>query len=90
MLSAREIIPMPIYEYEPEDGDCKICGGHFELRRPLDRKPLTACPVCKKPVRKIVSAANTPRASKPLSVSDAKAAGFQVLKRRDEGVYEKQ
>ena len=81
---------MPIYEYEPLDGDCKICSGRFELRRPMDREPLKACPLCKKAVRKVVSAANTPRVAKPLSISDAKSAGFQVLKRRDEGVYEKQ
>jgi putative FmdB family regulatory protein len=91
MLSAGEFKkPMPIYEYEPLDGDCKICHGRFELRRGLDREPLENCPLCKKPVRKIISAANTPRVSKPLSVSDAKSAGFQVLKRRDKGVYEKQ
>ena len=91
MLSAREENkPMPIYEYEPQDGDCKICGGRFELRRPASREPLQACPLCKKPVRKVVSSVNTPRLTKPLSVSDAKQAGFQVLKRRDEGVYEKE
>lgn len=78
---------MPIYEYELQDGDCRICGGRFELRRPADRAALQACPLCKKPVRKVVSAANTPRS---LSISDAKRAGFQVLERRDEGVYEKQ
>ncbi len=81
---------MPIYEYELQDGDCKICGGCFELRRPMSREPLKACPLCKRPVRKVVSAAHTPRASKPVSISEAKDAGFQVLKRRDEGVYEKQ
>ncbi len=81
---------MPIYEYEPRDGDCKICGGRFELRRPMDREPLEACPVCKKPVRKIVSAATTPRVAKPLSISDAKSAGFQVLKRNGGGSYDKQ
>jgi putative FmdB family regulatory protein len=81
---------MPIYEYEPQDGDCKICGGRFELRRPLDREPLKACPLCKKPVRKIVSAASTPRVAKPLSISSAKSAGFQVLKRNGDGAYEKQ
>ncbi len=80
---------MPIYEYEPEDGDCRRCGGRFELRRPLGRAPLTACPLCRKPVRKVVSAVNTPRHAKPLSVSDAKGAGFSVLKKRDQGVYEK-
>ena len=80
---------MPIYEYEPKDGDCKRCGGRFELRRPVDREPLKACPLCKKPVRKVVSLVNSPRVAKPLSVSEAKSAGFQVLKRRDKGTYEK-
>jgi hypothetical protein len=40
-------------------------------------------------VRKVISRVNSPVASKPLSVSDAKKAGFTVLQRRDEGVYEK-
>jgi putative FmdB family regulatory protein len=80
---------MPIYEYELLDGDCKTCGGRFELMRPINRAPLTACPLCKKPVRKVISSVNTPRLTKPTSVSDAKSAGFQVLKRRDKGVYEK-
>ncbi len=81
---------MPIYEYELVEGEsCRACGGHFELRRPMDRPELTACPLCKKPVRRVISAPNTPRVAKPLSVSDAKKAGFSVLKRRDKGVYEK-
>ena len=32
---------------------------------------------------------NTPTITKPLSVSDAKSAGFTVLEKRDEGTYEK-
>jgi hypothetical protein len=40
-------------------------------------------------VRKVISKVNTPRIAKPLSVSDAKSAGFTVLERRDQGVYEK-
>ena len=80
---------MPIYEYELVEGDCKVCGGCFELRRPADREPLTQCPLCRKPVRKIISLSTTPRIAKPVSVSDAKRAGFTVLKRRDKGVYEK-
>lgn len=81
---------MPIYEYEPLDGDCKICGGRFELRRPANREPLNACPLCRKPVRKLVSAASTPRQSESSLISRAKDAGFQVLKRRDQDVFEKQ
>ena len=81
---------MPIYEYEVEGGDCKICGGRFELRRPSDRPDLTHCLVCKRPVRKLIAQVNTPKVLKPTSISDAKKAGFVVLERRDKGVYEKQ
>jgi len=80
---------MPIYEYEPTCGECSVCNGRFELKRPMDREALTRCPLCKKPVRKVISQTSSPRLSKPLSVSDAKKAGFQILERRDRGVYEK-
>ena len=59
------------------------------MRRPVDRAPLEVCPLCKHPVRKLVSRVNTPTVTKPLSVTDAKQAGFTVLERRDQGVYEK-
>jgi putative FmdB family regulatory protein len=81
---------MPIYEYELCDGDCKVCGGKFSLRRPVDRAPLTKCPLCRKPVRKIISSVNSPTKLKPLSISDAKSAGFTVLKKVGKGEYEKQ
>ena len=78
---------MPLYEYELCDGSCAVCGGKFVLRRPLSAKPLTNCPACKKPVRKILSSFNSP---KKLSISDAKKAGFTVLKRVNKGEYERQ
>ncbi|HOX02870.1 MAG TPA: zinc ribbon domain-containing protein [Candidatus Paceibacterota bacterium] len=81
---------MPLYEYEVCDGDCAICGGKFTLRRPVDAPELTRCPACKKPVRKIISSFNTPTKLKPLSISDAKQAGFTVLKRVSKGEYERQ
>ena len=81
---------MPIYEYEVEGGDCQICSGRFELRRPVDRPECVDCPVCRRPVRRVISQTSTPKMLKPLSVSDAKKAGFTVLERRDKGVYEKQ
>ncbi|MEM9481922.1 MAG: zinc ribbon domain-containing protein [Verrucomicrobiota bacterium] len=82
---------MPIYEYiaEDEDEGCRICNRGFELRRPVDRDPLEVCPMCKCPVVKVISKVNTPKVAKPLSVSDAKSAGFTILEKRDEGVYEK-
>lgn len=78
---------MPLYEYELCEGECKACGGKFTLNRPLSATPLTKCPACKKPVRKVWSAFN-PLGG--LSVSDAKKAGFTVLKRVGKGEYEKQ
>jgi putative FmdB family regulatory protein len=81
---------MPIYEYEVCAGGCKVCGGTFTLNRPLSAAPLTHCPACKKPVRKIISGFSTPHKLKPLSVSDAKNAGFTVLKKISKGEYERQ
>ncbi len=81
---------MPIYEYEVDGGDCKVCGGRFELRRPVDRPECADCPVCRRPVKRVISQTSTPKMLKPTSISDAKKAGFTVLERRDKGVYEKQ
>jgi putative FmdB family regulatory protein len=81
---------MPLYEYELCEGRCVVCGGRFTLRRPVTAKPLTHCPACKKPVRRVISAFNTPKLLKPVSVSDAKKAGFTVLKRTGKGEYERQ
>ena len=85
-----EICLMPIYEYELCEGDCVVCGGKFTLNRPLSAKPLTHCPACKKPVRKIISGFSTPHKLKPLSITDAKKAGFTVLKKVSKGEYERQ
>lgn len=85
---------MPIYEYSSENPDdpersCRVCRRGFELRRPVDRAPLEKCLLCRNPVRKVISRVNTPKVAKPLSVSDAKKAGFTVLEKRDQGTYEK-
>ena len=85
--SALALPSMPLYEYELCEGECKVCGGKFTLRRPLSAAPLTKCPACKKPVRKLLSTFNSPRA---LSISDAKNAGFTVLKKVTKGEYERQ
>jgi putative FmdB family regulatory protein len=81
---------MPLYEYELREGSCVACGGRFTLRRPLSAKPLTHCPACKKPVRKVISPFSTPTVTRPVSVSDAKQAGFTVLKKTGRGEYERQ
>ena len=74
---------MPLYEYELCEGDCKVCGGKFTLRRPLDAQELTKCPACKKPVRKLISTFNSP---KKLSLSHAKKArASRFIKRLGKG-----
>lgn len=81
---------MPLYEYELCEGACAVCGGKFTLRRPLSAPELNRCPACKKPVRKIISTFNSPVKLKPLSITNAKKAGFTVLKRVSKGEYERQ
>jgi len=89
LVNQNELI-MPLYEYELRRGSCSACGGRFTLRRPVNAPELTRCPACKKPVRKVISTFNTPNLTKPLSVTDAKKAGFTVLKRVNKGEYERQ
>ena len=60
------------------------------MRRPITAAELKACPACKKPVRKLISGFSSPQKTKPVSISDAKKAGFTVLKRLGKGEYEKQ
>ena len=42
---------MPLYEYE-----CTQCGERTEMLQRFDDEPLSVCPVCGGPVRKLVSA----------------------------------
>ena len=81
---------MPFYQYEPCGEGCLACRDGFTLRRPLSAPELTRCPLCKRPVRKVISAFNTPHKLKPVSFSDAKKAGFTVFKRLGRGEYERQ
>ncbi len=81
---------MPLYEYVARRRGCLVCREGFTLRRPLSAPPLTECPLCKAPVRKVISSFNTPVKLKPVSVSSAKKAGFTVYKRLGKGEYERQ
>jgi hypothetical protein len=40
-------------------------------------------------VRKKIGVVNVPKILAPISISDAKKAGFTVMEKRDTGVYEK-
>jgi len=48
---------MPIYEYQSlvSGNSCTRCRNGFEIIQHIGEKPLSRCPDCKKPVKKIVS-----------------------------------
>lgn len=82
---------MPVYRYTPVKSPCKLCGEGFDHRHPGTEPALTACPTCGQPVSRVdIHQVNTPKLMKPLSISDAKKAGFTVLKRISSGEFEKQ
>jgi putative FmdB family regulatory protein len=41
---------MPLYEYA-----CKACGQHLEVSQSFKDEPLTVCPACGGPLRKVFS-----------------------------------
>ncbi|THB68173.1 MAG: zinc ribbon domain-containing protein [Desulfovibrio sp.] len=75
---------MPLYEYEHMETPCDL-GQVFEISQPLADEPLTACPKCGGPVRKLLSA---PRSFSTHTNAELRDAGFSKLVRRDKGVYE--
>lgn len=76
---------MPLYLYA-HDGKAGTCEDPFEV---LSRQgeAITTCPRCGLPVRKVP--ASFMAAKDVLSTSNIKDKGFQRLRRRDKGVYEK-
>lgn len=81
---------MPIRTYEPLKSPCRLCGTGFDLVQGPSDSALTECPKCGQPIRlRTPDRVNSPEILKPLSVSDAKAAGFTVLKRTSGSEFEK-
>lgn len=46
---------MPIYEYEHVKGHGPKCEGLFEEMQAMSAAAFTVCPVCGKPVQRVVS-----------------------------------
>ena len=79
---------MPLYEYKPTtDRGCAFCRDGFEVRQSVSVQPLTACPRCGAPVRKVPTSFSVGRDI--LSTSNLKDHGFTRLRKVDKGVYEK-
>ncbi len=75
---------MPIYEYEHLNKPCEI-GLVFEFEQSIKDDPLSVCPGCNQPVKRLISRTfvNTPKTN-----SELKDLGFTKLVKRDDGVYE--
>jgi len=75
---------MPTYEYQSMDiaTACDKCREPFEAQQTMRDEPLTACPACGKPIRRLVSTfgVSTAASSKSmLSDKNLKAKGFTKL-----------
>ncbi len=82
---------MPLLRFRPQSGRCKLCRGEVELHLASHDKPPAECPKCGQDIE-LCPTLTAPQMKinvKP-SVSNAKAAGFKVLKRLDGGEFETQ
>ena len=75
---------MPVYEYEHLEEPCAL-GKVFEFEQWIRDWPLTKCPECGGPVRKLISSTFV-RSKK--SDSELRDLGFTKLVRVDDGIYE--
>jgi len=75
---------MAIYEYEHKNKPCGL-GKIFEITQSMKDNPLTQCPECGTPVKRIMSITNI---NTPKTNSELKDMGFTKLVKRDTGVYE--
>lgn len=82
---------MPIYEYEPLVGDCALCGGRFEELQFINDAPLTNCPTCDAPCKKVISRLSH-KSSLPaadLSTSNLESKGFLQYKKSGKDTWER-
>lgn len=79
---------MPIYEYEPCEGNCTVCGGRFEIVATMSEPDLTECPTCYRAVRKVVSQAAFALDTK-VNYDKAAQKGFATYRKAGKGQYEK-
>jgi putative FmdB family regulatory protein len=79
---------VPIYTYSHNDPAVKTCPVEFEYSQSVKEEPLSLCPWCGKPVRRLISL-TAPYRKNILTNSNLKEKGFVRLERKEYGVYEK-
>ena len=92
-----EIEPMAIYEYRhTDDADAESClgvdpeTGVLERMQRMTDDALTSCPVCGKPIQRMISVPAKPgKWNSKLSPSSLAEKGFTQYKRMGDGEYRK-
>ena len=81
---------MPTYVYEADEPSkgCAKCGASFEVVQSIKDEPLSKCPDCGAPVRRVIQAPGLMHSKTDLHYR-AKRAGFHTLKKVGRGEYEK-
>lgn len=79
---------MPLYDYAPVSGKCKVCHGRFEVTQRIADAKLKRCPTCKKPCERLISAARL-GGKYNLTPGKIKQLGMTQYKKAGDGVYER-
>lgn len=85
---------MPTYEYQAQDpaNGCDDCRAPFEIQQSMKDDPLTKCPRCGQPIRRLISACSfsTAKSTKSmLSDKNLKEKGFTKLVNEGDGKFRK-
>ena len=85
---------MPFYEYildaESSDAGCECCRERFTVLQKISDAPVSVCPNCNSPVRRIISPPHVVSGkAHQLKESNIEKAGFTQYKKIGKGVYEK-
>lgn len=82
---------MPLQRFRPISGRCKLCDGNLEISVSANEPIPIECPRCGQEIDRCPNLTAAPaKILKKTSISDAKAAGFKVLKKIGKGEYESQ
>ena len=81
---------MPIYVYKPTtETNCDYCENGFHYLQKIADEPMSQCPECSLPVKRIITAPNIAGSSPSLSEENISKHGFTQYRKLEKGVYEK-
>jgi len=83
-------MPTYVYQKTADAQGCAHCAEPFEVVQSIRDDPLTSCPQCDGPVRRLITTPNIVQSNKSLlSDKNLKQHGFHRLVKEDKGLYRK-